>query len=95
MNRRRRSSNKSTMDKAKKIDFRLADEYAPEVAETATASRLEPNDFARVSTILTARHKFLDVNERLKNLEQTTALLPSIEALLIQILNRTPGARER
>lgn len=57
-------------EQAEKITFRLWPPYTKRISEMAEAARLKPNQFARMATMAVADNGLLDLNNRLKCIEE-------------------------
>ena len=57
-------------EQAEKITFRLWPPYSKRISEMAQAARLKPNQFARMATMAVADNGLLDLNNRLKCIEE-------------------------
>jgi hypothetical protein len=57
-------------EKAEKISFRLWPPYSERITKMAEAARVKPNQFARMATMAVADNGLLDLNNRLKCIEE-------------------------
>jgi hypothetical protein len=60
----------SPVEKAEKISFRLWPPYTERITKMAEAAKLRPNQFARMATMAVADNGLLDLNNRLKCIEE-------------------------
>ncbi len=60
---------KSPKEEIEKLTFRLWPPYTVRVAEQAKAVRLTPNQFARVATMALADSGLLELNDRVRRIE--------------------------
>ena len=57
-------------EQAEKISFRLWPPYTERITQMAEAARLKPNQFARMATMAVVDNGLLDINNRLKCIEE-------------------------
>ncbi len=57
-------------EQVEKISFRLWPPYTERITKMAEAARMKPNQFARMATMAVADNGLLDLNNRLKCIEE-------------------------
>ena len=57
-------------EQTEKISFRLCSPYSGRLTQVARAARLKPNQISRLATMILVDTGFLDINNRLKCIEE-------------------------